>query len=936
MSEEIQVRKWPVRVLWIAVILLTLTSRIIVAVYLASDEPGDGLVYAQIARNILEQKTYSTDSASPFSPTLIRMPGYPLFLAGIYSLAGHENNTAVRITQALFDTATCILAAMLAFFWTADDERRHRNAFWAFVLAAICPFVVIYTGTILTETLTTFLMTAMALSATLTFNAVKKRNEVFWLCLSGLLAGIAVLIRPDAGLFAAAIGVTIVVSCLFFKKDQQIPFRGRLLRAFWKGSTFSLAFLLVLTPWTVRNYTVFGVFQPLSPAHGEMPGEFVPFGYQRWLRTWIDDSRFIEPMLWDLDEKPIKIDQIPAAIFDSADEREKVALLLDQYDHPPGSEAANSDESSSDNETADAGDSGSDDANSGDDGSDDGADADQSADDTVADSQDDDDDKKYDVRMTPEIDSAFAEIADQRIERWPLRYYLFLPAKRAAALWFDSHSLYYPFGGQMSPVKDLDHDENQQYWLPGFTLLMWIYTLLGIGGVVALWRGRIKWETHRWLLFAFLMFVPRIAFFSTIENPEPRYVVELFVFAAIFGGIFLGGLRPKPEAEEWPPPRGLLKERLVSLDVFRGATIAAMTLVNAPGSWKAIYPQLAHAEWNGATFADAVFPAFLFIVGISITLSLGSRADRGGSFRGVYLKIVKRTVLLFLIGIALGIFPFYDIWTGAWFEPSTMRIMGILQRIAICYFVVSLIFLHSTWNQQLTIAAVILVGYTVLMSWASVPGCAEASILDSSCNLASYIDRSILGPNHIWRETSVFDPEGLLSTLPAIATTLAGLLAGQWLRSGRGIRQKMGGMIAGGSVLAAAGYILSFWIPLNKSLWSSSFVIFEGGLSLAFFGLCFWLIDVKGYKTWTTPFAILGSNAIALYVGSSLMGSALNVIQVPGPNDSTFSLQETIFNGVFALLAAPVNASLLYAVGFVLVWLFLMWLLYRKEIFIKI
>ena len=203
--------------------------------------------------------------------------------------------------------------------------------------------------------------------------------------------------------------------------------------------------------------------------------------------------------------------------------------------------------------------------------------------------------------MTPEIDAEFGQIADERIARSPVRSYLFVPAKRAAALWFDSHSLYYPFGGQMSPISDLDYDVSQQYWLPAFTLLMWIYTLLAIAGAMRLWRDRANSSNLRWLILIALMTLPRIIFFSTTENPEPRYVVELFAFCAILGAFYIGGLRfrrSESEAvEDTPPP----SSRVLSLDAFRGLTIAAMVLVNEPGTWSAIYAPLKHAEWNGVT-----------------------------------------------------------------------------------------------------------------------------------------------------------------------------------------------------------------------------------------------------------------------------------------------------------------------------------------------
>ena len=937
MLEKLRQKKWFPWAAVIFLVLLTLTSRVCVAYFLASDAAGDGVVYARMARNMLEQGVYSTETDAPFSPTLIRLPGYPLFLAGVYSIFGHENNTAVRIIQAVFDTGTCAIIALITFLWTEDDEDRRKHALWAFLLAALCPFIVIYTATILTETLTTFLMVSMTLTATLGFKAASLRKAFLWWSLTGLLAGMAVTLRPDSGLFAAGIGLTLVVSGLFFAGDESPKFSQRLLQVTWKGAVFSLFFALVLTPWTIRNYRLFGEFQPISPSHAEMPGEFVSNGYFRWLRTWVDDSRFIEPMQWNLGEKPININVIPPQNFDLPEERDRVAALFEHYNHPPGSEAQNpppaAEESDNSSDEADSGDNSPGETDTGDSSEPDAADAnsgDPSGDES------DDEGKKYNVRMTPEIDAGFGQIADERINRSPLRYYLFVPAKRAAALWFDSHSLYYPFGGQMSPIRDLDTDENQQYWLPFFTLLMWIYTLLAVGGIVVVWRERANKTTLRWLVLLALMTLPRIVFLSSVENPEQRYVIELFVFTALLGGFFIGKFRfRKPETDETPEPEPP-SDRLLSLDVFRGMTIAAMILVNWPGTWSAIYPPLAHAEWKGATPTDWIFPFFLFIAGVSTTFALSKQVESKSVGINTYFKIFKRSALLFAFGILLEIFPFYNIWTAAWFEPSTMRVMGVLQRIAICYLAAALIFLHTHWKRQAIIAAAILVVYWALMTLVNVPGCDITSFSDKACNLSAYLDRVILTQNHIWNQSKILDPEGLLSTLPAIATTLAGVLAGHWLRSAREGTRKFAGLFVGGVALAIVGWAWSFWFPLNKWLWTSSYAVYTAGLACVVLAACYWLVDLKGYKRVSKPFVIFGTNAIALYIGSTLFGNTLNLVELSAPNDKTVTLHERIFNGIFLPLAEPMTASLLYAVSFVLIWLFLMWLLYRKKVFVKI
>jgi len=376
--------------------------------------------------------------------------------------------------------------------------------------------------------------------------------------------------------------------------------------------------------------------------------------------------------------------------------------------------------------------------------------------------------------------------------------------------------------------------------------------------------------------------------------------------------------------------------RLLSLDVFRGITIAGMVLVNNPGTWSAIYPPLAHAEWNGWTPTDFVFPFFLFIVGISITLALGKRVEAGGVDKAVYFKIIRRTLLIFGLGLFLATFPFYNFTKSELLDVNTVRIMGVLQRIAVCYFFSALIFLHTGWKKQLIIAVGLLLLYWILMTLVPVPGCEITTFNDKACNLAAYLDRTILTEGHIWRSAKVYDPEGLLSTMPAIATTLAGILCGHWLRTRRDDMEKVSGMFFFGIVLAALGWAWHSWFPINKALWTSSYVVFTAGLALCFLGFCYWLIDIKGYKLWTKPFVIFGVNALALFVGSGIMARLLGLIKVPGPEGNSISLQQWIFTNIFLPLGSPINASLMYAICFILLWLFLMWLLYRKRIYIKV
>jgi hypothetical protein len=542
--------------------------RVVVARFLPNDAPFDGKVYAQIARNVLEQHVYSHATEAPFDPSLIRLPGYPLFLAGIYAVFGHGDNTAVRIAQALIGTAGCALIALLAFYWEPDEKLKRRSALGALALAAACPFGTIYVATILTETPTIFFAVAMCLTATLAFQASNQRRAVLWWIVTGIISGLAVLFRPDSGLFAAAIGITLVGTTLKRSSNGQEPqlktnLLFRFSRAAFLGAVFSLAFCLVLVPWTIRNYRVFHLFQPLAPAHAEMPGEFVPRGYLAWLRTWIDDGRYIGPVLWSLDESPIKLDSFPNRAFDSAEERQRVAALLEKYNHPPGEqsqetgdaqsqtspppadsqveaeEQSNANENANDNsndssDEADAGNQNAEDnSNTNDEADEDGGANDNSSSDQAS---------TQAVEMTPEIDAGFAQIAAERKARQPLRYFLWLPFKRALSLWFDTHSQYYPFEGELLPLSELDYDIHQQYWLPLFAGLTFVYTWLGVTGGWFLWVSGL-FSARRWLLLATLMIVLRIAFFSTLENPEPRYVVEVFPFLSVLGGIAITRLK---------------------------------------------------------------------------------------------------------------------------------------------------------------------------------------------------------------------------------------------------------------------------------------------------------------------------------------------------------------------------------------------------------
>lgn len=367
-------------------------------------------------------------------------------------------------------------------------------------------------------------------------------------------------------------------------------------------------------------------------------------------------------------------------------------------------------------------------------------------------------------------------------------------------------------------------------------------------------------------------------------------------------------------------------KRLVSLDVFRGITIAGMVLVNNPGTWSSIYWPLEHAEWNGWTPTDLVFPFFLFIVGVSITLAFARRVEEGSVKRDLYLKVIKRTAIIFGLGLFLNGFPYFPL--------GTIRIAGVLQRIALCYLFASLIFLTTKVRTQLLIAIALLIAYCLVMTKLAAPGYAPGDLTKEG-SVASFVDRVILGP-HIWKQGKVYDPEGLLSTIPAIATTLFGILTGHWLRNERKPIEKVVGMFVAGAVCVVLGWMWNPFFPINKSLWTSSYVLFTAGLALQFLALCYWLIDIKGYRRWAWPFEVFGVNALALFVGTGLMVKVMGLIKLPRDDGTQISSQGWIFNKFFLSWATPINASLFYAITFILLWLFLMWLLYRKQIFIKV
>ena len=367
--------------------------------------------------------------------------------------------------------------------------------------------------------------------------------------------------------------------------------------------------------------------------------------------------------------------------------------------------------------------------------------------------------------------------------------------------------------------------------------------------------------------------------------------------------------------------------RLVSLDVFRGLTVMFMILVNNPGDWGHIYKPLEHAEWNGCTLADMVFPFFLFIVGVSIVYALETKKQIQGDHRKLILRVLRRAAIIFGLGLFMSLYWYWDF--------STVRIPGVLQRIALVYLLCGLIYIKTDYRIQTSLLILILIGYYLLMTKVPVPGYGKAR-LQPETNLGAWLDRLLLTPAHLWNQSRTWDPEGLLGTLPAMGTTLLGILTGTWLkRKGFTEGGKVGAMLLAGILLTGAGLWWNTSFPINKALWTSSYVLFTGGIALIIFSLCYFFIDVLGYKKWTTPLVVYGVNAITVFVASGLMARTMNKVQINFQGED-MSLSTALYGTFFANYFSPVNASLAWAISFVLVWMIILWIMYNRRIIVKI
>jgi len=374
------------------------------------------------------------------------------------------------------------------------------------------------------------------------------------------------------------------------------------------------------------------------------------------------------------------------------------------------------------------------------------------------------------------------------------------------------------------------------------------------------------------------------------------------------------------------PSTSAVQTRLISLDVLRGITIAFMILVNNNGDERHAYWPLKHALWNGWTPTDLVFPTFLFVAGLSLVFSFESRLAKGASKVFLFLHALRRSIILFALGLVVNGFPFFH-W-------QTLRIYGVLQRFAVCLLIVSALHLWKRGaKSKIVVLIAALIGYWIIMRWIPVPGYGlptrDIPLLDKDANWVAYIDRHIF-PGRLYEGTR--DPEGLLSNLPALGTALLGMLAALWLRTKRSNYAKFLGLLGGAIAGLLLGKIWGHWFPINKKLWTSSYVLFAAGWSLLGLSICYWLIEIKQWKrSWTFPWLVFGSNAIAAYVFSELLS--------PLVGDVLFghrSLGSIIYAHVFAHVPDRALGSLLYSLCYVAVCFIPVLILYRKKIFIKI
>ena len=372
-----------------------------------------------------------------------------------------------------------------------------------------------------------------------------------------------------------------------------------------------------------------------------------------------------------------------------------------------------------------------------------------------------------------------------------------------------------------------------------------------------------------------------------------------------------------------------VQDRRVALDAVRGLTVASMLLVNNPGTWSAIYPPLEHAPWHGWTPTDLIFPFFLFIVGITTELSLDRRAAAGAGDRVIRLQVLRRGALIVLCGLVLTTFPFFPLT-----RFTEIRIPGVLQRIGVCYAIGALVAWRRSNRTVALIGGVLLLGYWAAMTLIPVPGQAAPTLDIPDQTLAAYVDRLLLD-GHLWSASKTWDPEGPLSTIPAVVTSFLGILTGRWMSRPNPLPDKLNGLFASGVALTAAGLAWNWVFPINKNLWTSSYVVFSAGVAMLVLATASWLIEIRRVQGWTRPLVTYGRNPLAAFLGSGAMARTLGLLQSHGTAGSV-SVKEAIFERGFASWLAPIDASLLFAVSFVLVWYLILLVFERRGWILKI
>ena len=372
--------------------------------------------------------------------------------------------------------------------------------------------------------------------------------------------------------------------------------------------------------------------------------------------------------------------------------------------------------------------------------------------------------------------------------------------------------------------------------------------------------------------------------------------------------------------------------RLLCLDIYRGLMVAGMIIVDNPGNDEQAYWPIKHATWNGWTPADFIFPSFLFLAGISVVYSFDARRQRGETKKQILWHVFKRSVILIAIGLLVNASPIYGL------DLHTWRFEGVTQRIGLCYFFASILQLWTDRRGQWLAFLGCLVGYWALLRFVPVPGAGvpgrDIPFLDQAQNLPAWLDRKLF-MGHLYNGTN--DPEGLIHTIPAIGTTLIGVFTGHWLKSKRSAASLIGGMVFVGMLGILTGELWNRWFPINKNLWTSSFVLFSGGFCLLFLSLLYWVTEVKRWRgKWTMPILVFGMNAIAGFVADALIYGPGYSFTVAGTNGVTMNWHEATQVRLEAAGLSVANASLVYSLGAVLICWSMLWFLWREKIFLKV